>query len=80
MATKHVHGFDANLGGTETLTAVRASIESRDVHQDLAIILCTDGDIWQQQELFAYLNSRVRDSERPIRVFPLGIGNAVSSG
>ena len=80
MATKHVDGFDANLGGTETLAAVRASIESRDVHQDLAIILCTDGDIWQQQELFTYLNTQVRDSERPIRVFPLGIGNAVSSG
>ena len=80
MATKHVDGFDANFGGTETLAAVRASIESRDVHQDLAIILCTDGDIWQQQELFTYLNTQVRESERPIRVFPLGIGNAVSSG
>ncbi|KAL8793716.1 MAG: hypothetical protein Q9195_003657 [Heterodermia aff. obscurata] len=80
MATKHVDGFDANLGGTETLAAVRASIESRDVHQDLAIILCTDGDIWHQQDLFSYLDTQVRDSERPIRVFPLGIGNAVSSG
>ena len=80
VATKHVDGFDANFGGTETLAAVRASIESRDVHQDLAIILCTDGDIWQQQDLFTYLNTQVRESERPIRVFPLGIGNAVSSG
>ena len=80
LATKHVDGFAADFGGTETLAAVRASIESRDVRQDLAIILCTDGDIWQQQELFTYLNTQVRDSERPIRVFPLGIGNAVSSG
>ena len=79
-ATEHVEGFDANFGGTETLAAVQASIEARDVEKDLALILCTDGDIWQQQELFSYLNTQVQDSTNPIRVFPLGIGDAVSSG
>ena len=78
-ATKHVDGFESNYGGTETLAAVKASIEARDVRQDLALILCTDGDIWQQEEFFSYLNNQVRDSEKHIRLFPLGIGDSVSS-
>ena len=79
-ATKHVEGFLSDFGGTETLAAVQASIEARDVKKDLALILCTDGDIWQQQQLFSYLNTQVQHSVNPIRVFPLGIGDSVSSG
>lgn len=77
-AIEHVDGFEANYGGTETLAAVRAAIESRSKDQDLSVILCTDGDIWQQQELFSYLNEQVSQSAKSIRVFPLGIGNSVS--
>ena len=79
-ATQHVDTFAANYGGTETFEAVKASIEMRNVQQDLALILCTDGDIWQQQKLFTYLNKELQDSKSAIRVFPLGIGNTVSSG
>ncbi|KAL8828397.1 MAG: hypothetical protein Q9191_002613 [Dirinaria sp. TL-2023a] len=79
-ATKHVETFEANYGGTETLAAIKASIEARDVQKDLALILCTDGDIWPQQELFSYLSTQIHHSQKAIRVFPLGIGNAVSSG
>ena len=79
-ATQHVDTFAANYGGTETFKAVKASIEIRNVQQDLALILCTDGDIWQQQQLFTYLNKELQDSKSAIRVFPLGIGNTVSSG
>lgn len=79
-ATHHVETFSANYGGTETLAAVRAAIERRNLEQDLALILCTDGDIWQQEELFTYLNRSLQQSEKQIRVFPLGIGNSVSSG
>ena len=78
-ALQHVESFTANYGGTETLSAVRSSIESRDGKQDLALVLCTDGDIWQQEELFSYLNDQLAASPKPIRVFSLGIGNAVSS-
>ncbi len=77
-AIKHVDGFGANYGGTETLSALRAAIESRSKDQDLSVILCTDGDIWQQQELFSYLNEQVSQSAKSIRVLPLGIGNSVS--
>lgn len=79
-ATKHVEGFRANYGGTETLAAIKASIEARDIQKDLALILCTDGDIWRQQELFSYLSTQIHQSQKAIRVFPLGIGDSVSSG
>lgn len=78
-AIRHVEAFSANYGGTETLAALKASLGTRDVQQDLALILCTDGDIWQQQELFVYLNQELRGSKKAIRVFPLGIGDSVSS-
>lgn len=78
-AMSHVETFNADYGGTETLAALKASLGTRDVQQDLALILCTDGDIWQQQELFVYLNQQLQESKKPIRVFPLGIGDSVSS-
>ena len=77
-AIRHVGKFDANYGGTETLSAIRAAIESRIEDHELSVILCTDGDIWQQQELFSYLNEQISRSKQSIHVFPLGIGNAVS--
>ena len=71
--------LNGNQGGTETMDAIRSCIDSRDSQQDLSLILVTDGDIWHQQELFNYLNTSVSKSERALRVFALGIGNAVSS-
>ena len=78
-ALSFVKSFNASYGGTETLSAVKASLQSRDEGRNLSIILATDGDIWQQQELFSYLNEEVAKSKTSIRVFPLGIGNSVSS-
>lgn len=78
-AISHVEVFDAGYGGTETLAALQASLGTRDVQQDLALILCTDGDIWRQQELFVYLDQQLQESKKSIRVFPLGIGDSVSS-
>lgn len=77
-ALRSLDGLDGNSGGTETLNAIRASIESRDIKQPLSIILATDGDIWQQQVLFDYLNDAVAESPKALRVFALGIGNSVS--
>ncbi|KAI9878849.1 MAG: hypothetical protein M1830_010321 [Pleopsidium flavum] len=77
-ALQHVEGFSANCGGTETFAAMKATIESRYKDLPLEVMLLTDGEIWNQEELFSYLNKEVRDSKSPIRVFSLGIGNAVS--
>ena len=75
---RHVDTFDANLGGTETLKALKATIEQRLGDIPLEMILLTDGDIWQQEEAFAYINEQVDASKGQIRLFPLGIGNGVS--
>ena len=78
-ALKSLDTLDGNYGGTETLGAVRASVSSRDKTQPLSIILATDGDIWQQQELFDYLNESVATAKKTLRVFALGIGSYFSS-
>jgi len=78
-ATRFVEHFNADRGGTETLAAVKAAMESRDPERTLSIILATDGDITQQQSLFDYINEHVARSVTSVRVFPLGIGNSVSS-
>ena len=72
-------GLNGDHGGTETLSAVKASIESRDLNSELSVILAMDGDIWQQQALFDYLNTSVSASKKALRVFALGIGDSVSS-
>ncbi|KAL9614322.1 MAG: hypothetical protein Q9167_001205 [Letrouitia subvulpina] len=78
-ALKYVNGFEADFGGTETLAAIEAVITSRNELEELAIVLCTDGDIWSQDDLFRFLNEQVSQSKKPLRVFPLGIGDCVSS-
>ncbi|KAH8819448.1 von Willebrand factor type A domain-containing protein [Xylogone sp. PMI_703] len=78
-ALEHVSTFEANMGGTETYRAVQATIKSRQKHIPLELILLTDGDIWQQEPLFNYVNEQVKRSDGNIRVFPLGIGSGVSS-
>lgn len=79
-ALKFLDTFDSQYGGTETLRAFEASLRSRDPERDLSVILATDGDIWHQDAFFSFINDEVADSYKTIRVFPLGIGNSVSSG
>lgn len=75
-AMKHVEQFSANMGGTETFAALKTAIENR--YKDLAceIMLLTDGNIWNQNDLFSHLNDVVGND---IRLFTLGIGGGVSS-
>lgn len=77
-ATRHANGLSANYGGTEMLEPLSATIERRYKDMPLEIILLTDGEIWQQQVLFDYLNSQIQETKAPIRVFTLGIGGGVS--
>lgn len=75
-AIAHVEHFKADYCGTETQNAVRAAIDSRFADPDCEILVLTDGDIRRQHKLFSYLNDTVGGS---IRVFPLGIGDGVST-
>lgn len=77
-AVRHAQQLDANFGGTEMLTPLKATIENRYKDMSLDIILLTDGEIWNQHELFSYLNEQIQERKAPIRVFTLGVGSGVS--
>jgi hypothetical protein len=77
-AVLHAEQFAANFGGTEMLAPLKATIDQRYKDMPLDVILLTDGEIWNQQALFSYLNESVTESKAPIRIFTLGIGNGVS--
>ncbi|PQE25051.1 hypothetical protein CJF31_00005892 [Rutstroemia sp. NJR-2017a BVV2] len=77
-ATQLIKNFKADMGGTSTQAAVTATIQNRFLDLPLEVMLLTDGDIWQQEEFFAYINEEVKKSSGSIRIFPLGIGNGVS--
>ncbi|KAF2795675.1 VIT-domain-containing protein [Melanomma pulvis-pyrius CBS 109.77] len=76
-AVKYVNKFDASFGGTETLRAVQATIENRFKGMPTELILLTDGDIWQQDNMFKYIEQETEAGD--VRVFPIGIGSGVSS-
>ena len=78
-ALAHVDQFQANFGGTETLAALKAAVESRWKDIPCEIMLLTDGDIWDQESAFQYINTAVTQSANGLRVFTLGIGDDISS-
>lgn len=78
QATAHLAAFQADMGGTETYKAIKTTVDRRFHDIPLEIMLLTDGDIWQQGNLFDYVNQQVEQTKGKIRVFPLGIGNGVS--
>ncbi len=77
-AISHVEGFKANYGGTETYAAMVAAVESRFKDLPCEVMLLTDGEIWNQGQLFTYLETETRESKGGIRIFALGIGDSVS--
>ncbi|KAF2008037.1 VIT-domain-containing protein [Amniculicola lignicola CBS 123094] len=78
QAIKHVESFSADYGGTEMFNPIQATLQQRYKDIPLDVMLLTDGEIWDQQTLFSYLNKEVGETNEPIRVFSLGIGNGVS--
>jgi len=77
QAIKHVGTFAADFGGTETLSAIQACCEARQSKLQTEIMLLTDGDIWSSQQVFDYVSEQATGGN--VRVFPIGIGAAVSS-
>lgn len=68
-ARQHAHAVRA-AGGEE---------DEDDENRDLEVFLLTDGEIWQQDQLFELIERNVRESRGHIRVFSLGIGSGASS-
>lgn len=77
-ATEHVSGFSANYGGTEMLRPLGDIFKRRYKDMDLEVFLLTDGEIWNQGDLFRMMNKYVGESKGAIRVFTLGIGSGAS--
>jgi len=68
-ALAYLHRVDADLGGTEILAPIKAICSKRnDSRQD--IILLTDGQVSNEQEIFEL----IREHRAHTRVFPVGIG------
>ncbi|KIX04165.1 uncharacterized protein Z518_07719 [Rhinocladiella mackenziei CBS 650.93] len=73
-ALKHLDTFSANYGGTEMLNPVKETVKSRYKDLPLEVMLLTDGEIWNQNELFSFVNET-----KNARFFTLGIGHGASS-
>lgn len=77
-AMRFVSGLDASHGGTEMLSPIKEVFKRRLRDMPLEIMLLTDGEIWQEDELFAYINKEIHEDKVDARVFTLGIGGDVS--
>ncbi|PSN72238.1 VIT-domain-containing protein [Corynespora cassiicola Philippines] len=77
-AMQHADTMTADYGGTEMLEPLKATIEGRYKDMSLEIVMLTDGETWNQDQLFSYLNKSITEPRAAIRVFTLGIGNGVS--
>jgi hypothetical protein len=77
-AVRHAQGLQANYGGTEMLGPLQATIKNRYQDMSLEVIMLTDGETWNQDAIFNYLNQEIAETKAPIRIFTLGIGSGVS--
>ncbi|KIW87218.1 uncharacterized protein Z519_12121 [Cladophialophora bantiana CBS 173.52] len=73
-ALKHLETFAADYGGTEMLQPVKATVENRYKDLSLEVMLLTDGEIWNQDDVFAFVKQTPN-----ARFFTLGIGDGASS-
>ncbi|KAM0788674.1 hypothetical protein ACM66B_002772 [Microbotryomycetes sp. NB124-2] len=79
QATKHVDAMDANFGGTEMNAALKYTFERRDQAIPTSVILLTDGDAWDLDNVFETVSSAVKNSKQLLRAFVLGIGDSAST-
>ncbi|RAK70899.1 VIT and vWA domain-containing protein [Aspergillus fijiensis CBS 313.89] len=68
--------LDADMGCTEMTAAVQAVVKRRLKGRELEVLILTDGQIHQQQELFDFI--RATAANQTARFFALGIGSSAS--
>lgn len=78
-AMRATRSFGANYGGTELLAPIRDTFDKRDGRLDLEVFVLTDGQTWNQHQLFDMVNLRQEEAKGSIRLFTLGIGDGASS-
>jgi hypothetical protein len=70
--------FEADMGGTELLPALKGIVAARDRSRMTNIVILTDGEVWRLDETISFVQQTRRETEGSVRFFALGIGNAVS--
>ncbi|PHH88985.1 hypothetical protein CDD83_6791 [Cordyceps sp. RAO-2017] len=78
-AVEHVQSFAANFGGTEMYQPLVDTFNRRSAETNLEVFLLTDGEVWEQTELFQVVDDHVGKSNGAIRIFTLGVGDQASS-
>jgi len=77
-ALRFVSSFQAAYGGTEILDPIKEAFTRRLKDMPLEVMLLTDGEIWQEGDVFTYINAQIHGNHANARVFGLGIGSDVS--
>jgi hypothetical protein len=80
-AMHHIsNGFNADMGGTEILSAITAAFQRRIVQDNLTsqIIVLTDGEVWDEERLITFIDESRQKCKGAVRFFALGIGDSVS--
>jgi len=68
--------MQADFGGTEILPAIKSTIQRRLIGLNLEMMLLTDGEVWNSEVLFKYVEKETDKGD--VRLFSLGIGQDVS--
>ncbi|CRG84160.1 hypothetical protein PISL3812_01483 [Talaromyces islandicus] len=80
IASQHVGSFKANLGGTEIYSALQSVLDHYNRGRDVvtSVILLTDGEVWDVDNVIQLVRKTVSNRESNIRFFSIGIGDCVS--
>ena len=70
--------FNADMGGTELLPALRAIVSARDRELMTDVIVLTDGEVWRMDETIEFVRKTRLSTAAQVRFFSLGVGRAVS--
>lgn len=77
-AINFVSAFTASYGGTDIIRPIVATFKNRYKDLPLEIMLLTDGEVWDESEIFGFITKQIHDDKVDARVFALGIGTEVS--
>ncbi|KAJ6169345.1 hypothetical protein N7497_002188 [Penicillium chrysogenum] len=75
-ALQYTKNIQADLGGTEILSGLEAAVEKRYQDKVLEVLVLTDGEVWNQSEVFDLVNQA--NQQHSARFFTLGLGDSVS--
>ncbi|KAJ5579738.1 uncharacterized protein N7459_005723 [Penicillium hispanicum] len=75
-ALQLTRSVEADMCGTEILPALQAVVENRYKDKSLQVLLLTDGEVYQQTEIFDFVTQASQGKSAPF--FTLGIGDCVS--